>query len=88
MSGGVHEVTDVGQGKGLEFGVSPLGDLDCGEKEVCSLISGLGCYILGRHVQLKIKFTQIPTIYPSPFLYPKNSGGAYTQYFGCKLLHQ
>ena len=24
------------------FGVSPLGDCDCGEKEVCSLISGLG----------------------------------------------
>ena len=45
MSGGVDEVTDVGQGKGLEFGVSPLGDLDCGEKEVCSLISGLGVSI-------------------------------------------
>ena len=42
MSGGVDKVTDVGQGKGLKFGVSPLGDLDCGEKEVCSLISGLG----------------------------------------------
>ena len=42
VSGGVDEVTDVGQGKGLEFGVSPLGDLDCGEKEVCSLISSFG----------------------------------------------
>ena len=42
MSGGVNEVTDVGQGKGLVFGVSPLGDLDCDEKEVCSLISGFG----------------------------------------------
>ena len=42
MSGGVDEVTDVGQGKGLVFGVSPLGDLDCGDKDVCSLISGLG----------------------------------------------
>ena len=30
MSGGVDKVTDVGQGKGLEFGVSPLGHLDCG----------------------------------------------------------
>ena len=45
MSGGVDEVTDVGQGKGLEFGVSPLDDLDCGEKEVCSLISDLGVSI-------------------------------------------
>ena len=32
MSGAVDEVTDVGQGKGLVFGVSPLGDLDCGGK--------------------------------------------------------